>query len=65
MLKCKIDVLTDGYVEFECPKCGTPDVAYISTPDYCYKCGQLYPDDIHAIIVNLKSRLDYHFEKEV
>lgn len=64
MLKCKIDRGMDDYIEFNCPKCGAADVAYIKMPDNCYQCGVRYDEDLQELLISKSARLRYHFKKE-
>lgn len=59
MLKIRIE-FSNNVLGFICPSCGMNDVAYIRTPQYCWKCGISYSFDINSLIADVNSRYNYY-----
>jgi predicted RNA-binding Zn-ribbon protein involved in translation (DUF1610 family) len=50
------------YIQFNCPTCGSTDIAYMHMPKACCKCGSEYTQDLYALYNDIKERLKYHKE---
>lgn len=59
MLKVRI-TLEDGISSFLCPFCGIDDVAYITMPNCCWKCGSIYIFDLSELADRLDNRYIYY-----
>lgn len=59
MLKVRVDLEKD-VSSFLCPFCGIYDVAYITTPTSCWKCGKIYIFDVSKLKENIDDRYIYY-----
>ena len=63
MIKAKINNRSN-IITFICPGCGEEDIAYMTMPEYCYKCGEVYNFLIHRMVEYYSDRRYYHFSKK-
>jgi len=59
MLKVKID-LEENISSFLCPFCEVDDVAYITMPTSCWKCGKIYVFDLSELRDSVDKRYIYY-----